>query len=173
MRKLSNGKAAGHAGWPAELLRYASYYQENARRAWVLAPLLWQLLNQFFSSGSVPSCVSSALVTPMHKKGSTLDTASHKSIAVGEPLCKLYTIILNKRMVDWAERQGLRSPSQAGFRPRKSTVFALRHFIDRARISKRPLFACFVDLQKAYDTVQHDLLWARLQAIGEIGRAHV
>ena len=167
--KLSNGKAAGHAGWPAELLRYAAYYQENGKKVWVLAPLLQQLLNQFFSSGRVPGCVSSALVTPIHKKGSTLDTANYRPIAVGEPLYRLYTIILNKRMVDWAERQGLRSPSQAGFRPRKSTLhhlFALRHFIDRACISKRPLFACFVDLQKAYDTVQHDLLWARLQAIG-------
>ncbi len=62
---------------------------------------------------------------------------------------------------------------QAGFRPGKSTIhhlFALRHFIDRAGMGKRPLFACFVDLQKAYDSVQHDLLWARLTSIGVSSR---
>ena len=83
-------------------------------------------------------------------------------------MCRLYVIILNKRLVSWSEQHGLRSPSQAGFRLRKSAIhhlFALRHFIDSPRMSKRPLFACFVDRQKAYDTVQHDLLWARLQAI--------
>ena len=45
-------------------------------------------------------------------------------------------------------------------------LFALRHFIDSARISQRPLYACFVDLHKAYDTVQHHLLWDRLESIG-------
>ena len=33
-----------------------------------------------------------------------------------------------------------------------------------------PLYACFVDIQKAYDTVQHDLLWGRLASIGVQGR---
>lgn len=42
----------------------------------------------------------------------------------------------------------------------------MRHFIDTARISRRPLYACFVDLQKAYDTVQHPLLWDKLESIG-------
>ena len=49
---------------------------------------------------------------------------------------------------------------------RATTKRALRHFIDHALLAKRPLYACFVDLQKAYDTVQHALLWARLQRIG-------
>ena len=52
----------------------------------------------------------------------------------------------------------LRSPVHAGFRPGQSPIhhlFALRHFIDTARISRRPLYACLVDHQKAYDSVQH------------------
>ena len=88
---------------------------------------------------------------------------------MGEPLYRLYTIILNKRLVDWSEEHKLRGPTQAGFRPRQSPIhhlFALRHFIDTACFAKRPLYACFVDLQKAYDTVQHDMLWSKLESIG-------
>ncbi|RYE02516.1 MAG: hypothetical protein EOP33_10065 [Rickettsiaceae bacterium] len=76
---------------------------------------------------------------------------------------------LNRRLVGCSEEHQLRNPVQAGFRPGQSPIhhlFALRHFIDSARISQRPLYACFVDLHKAYDTVQHHLLWDRLESIG-------
>ena len=171
--KLSNGKASGGAGWPAELLRHAAecITMDNGSRqkVWILAPLLTRLLSRCFRSGSLPPCIASALVTPIHKKGCTLDTANYRPIAVGEPLYRLYTIILNRRLVDWSEENQLRSPTQAGFRPRQSPIhhlFALRHFIDTACFAKRPLYACFVDLQKAYDTVQHDMLWSKLESIG-------
>lgn len=172
LSRLSNGKAGAQAGWPAELLRYAAYHVDlDGRRVkvWMLAPLLASLLNACFVKGKLPACISSGLVTPIHKKGCTLDPANYRPIAVGEPLYRLYTIILNARLVAWSEEHGLRSPVQAGFRPRQSAIdhlFALRHFIDKAILLRRPLFVCFVDLQKAYDTVQHELLWARLRHIG-------
>ncbi|RYE04530.1 MAG: reverse transcriptase family protein [Rickettsiaceae bacterium] len=171
--KLSNGKATGRAGWPAELLRHAAYHiqLDDGRRlkVWMLSPILTSFLNACFMQGRLPSCMSSALVTPIHKKGAVADPANYRPIAVGEPLYRLYTIILNARLVAWSEEHGLRSPVQAGFRPRQSAIhhlFALRHFIDRAILQRRPLFVAFVDLPKAYDTVQHDLLWQRLRAIG-------
>ena len=83
---------------------------------------------------------------------------------MGEPLYRLYTIILNRRLVDWSEEHQLRSPTQAGFRPHQSpihhlfVIHHLRYFINNACIAKRPLYACIVDLQKAYDTIQHDML---------------
>ncbi len=77
--KLANGRAAGRAGWPAELLRYASFYVEdengNMKKVWMLAPLLTSMLNAFFLGGSIPAYVSLGLVTPTHKKGCTLDPA--------------------------------------------------------------------------------------------------
>ena len=48
-------------------------------------------------------------------------------------------------------------------------LLTLRHFIDRSQFQKQPLFAAFVDLKKAYDSVQHDLLWASLQGLGVQG----
>ena len=101
-----------------------------------------------------------------------MGVAEHASASVATTvnrLYRLYTIILNDRLVAWTEEHGLRSPVQAGFRPRQSPIlhlFALRHFIDRAILQQRPLFVSFVNLQKAYDTVQHGLLWARLEGIG-------
>ena len=117
--KLSNGKAPGLAGWPAELLRYSAYIEdENGRRkVWILEPFLADLLNACFIRGSIPACISSGVVTPIHKKGCTLDPANYRPVAVGEPLYRLYTVILNARLVHWTEQHCLRSPTQAGFRP--------------------------------------------------------
>ena len=61
----------------------------------MLAPILASFLNACFNQGRLPACVSSALVTPIHKKGPAGDPANHRPIAVGEPLYGLYTIILN------------------------------------------------------------------------------
>lgn len=49
-------------------------------------------------------------------------------------------------------------------------LFALRHLIDRSKFQKQPLFTAFVDLKKAYDSVQHPLLWASLQQKGVHGK---
>ena len=140
----------------AGLLRHVAYHVtlDNGRKVkvWMLAPILASFLNACFNQGRLPACVSSALVTPIHKKGPAGDPANYRPIAVGEPLYRLYTIILNGRLVAWSEEHGLRSPVQAGFRPCQSPIhhlFALRHFIDRAILQQHPLFVSFVDLQKA------------------------
>ena len=142
-------------------------------KLYVLAPILAALLNSAFQSGTLPSAVKSSLITPVFKKGDESDTSNYRPMAVGEPLCRLYAAILNSRIVNWAESNGLRAPCQAGFRPRLSTehqLLALRRFIDRSRSQKQPLFAAFVDLKKAYDSVQHPLLWASLQRKGIHGK---
>ena len=129
---------------------------------------LWSALVEA-DTGSLHSII----FTPVFKKGDESDTSNYRPIAVGEPLCRLYAAILNSRIVNWAETNGLRAPCQAGFRPRLSTehqLFALRHFIDRSKSQKQPLFAAFVDLKKAYDSVQHPLLWAALQRKGIHGK---
>ena len=77
-------------------------------KVWPLAPLLIAMLDAFFQAGRVPT---SALVTPIHKKGNDLDTGNYMPIAVGEPLYRLYTITLIKRLVGWSEQHDLRSPA--------------------------------------------------------------
>ena len=107
------------------------------------------MLNAYFESGAVPACVTSTLVNPVHKKGNDLDTAIYRPIAVGEPLYRLYTTILYKRIVDCSEQHDICSPVPEGFRPNLSTVhhiFALRHMIDRALLRHDPLYPCFVDI---------------------------
>ena len=142
---LNNGKSCAKSKWPAELLRcaYKEVTMEDGKvsKLYVLAPILAALLNNAFQSGTLPAAVMSSLITPVFKKGDESDTSNYCPIAVGEPLCRLYAAILNSRIVNWAESNGLRAPCQAVLRPRLSTehqLFALRHFIDRSDLRTNP-----------------------------------
>ena len=111
----------------------------------LLLPCLQMLLNTAFSSGTVPQSWKTSLVTPIFKRGNATDTAHYRPIAVGKPPSRLYASILGQRLVPYTEQQGLRSPTQAGYRPGHSTMhqtFMLQHVIDKHRCLKSQLYLC-------------------------------
>jgi len=160
--------------FPAEFLRYAvapCQQQQSAdeRPPHMLAPHLARLFTAVMRLGRIPAGWSASLITPIHKKGDPADTANYRPIAVGVPLVRLYASVLNLRLVAFLEQRGLRSPTQAGFRPHMSInhhLFALQHLVDKRRRQRRQLYACFVDLTAAYDCVQRGLLWEALRRNG-------
>ena len=136
-------------------------------------PCLHLLFNTAFSTGAVPQSRNTSLVTLIFKKSDNTDTANYRPIAVSEPSSRLYASILVQRLVQFTERQGLRSPVQAGYRPGHSTFHqasVLQHAIDKHRHLKSPLYLCFVDLKSAYDRVQCPVLWDLLQRLGVQGK---
>ena len=154
-----------------EFLRYAEQPPDEANPApqHILVPYLTAVFNATFSAGAIPESWQTSLVTPIFKRGDKGDPTSYRPIAVGEPLARLYAAILNSRLVCFTESNSLRSDTQAGFRPKLSTVhqfFALQHVIDKRRHRKQPLYCCFIDLKSAYDKVQRPLLWQVLQRLG-------
>ena len=59
--------------------------------------------------------------------------------------------------------------SQCSFRPARSTIdmlFVVRRLQELGRARKIPLYMCFIDLQKAYDSVDRELLWVVLARFG-------
>jgi Reverse transcriptase (RNA-dependent DNA polymerase) len=107
-------------------------------------------------------------ITPIHKGGDTQDPGNYRGIAVGSLLAKLYACILNELLMKWTEQHQLRARGQAGFRRDHRTTdqtFVVRTLIEKAKADRQPLYSCFVDFKKAYDTVPRDLLWEKLQRI--------
>ena len=79
------------------------------------------------------------------------------------------TSILNDRLLEWAESNMKINDSQFGFRKNRRTTDALYIILTTSLIAnknKTPIYLTFVDLAKAFDSINHNLLWLKLSAMG-------
>ena len=79
------------------------------------------------------------------------------------------TSILNDRLLEWAESNMKINDSQFGFRKNRRTTDALYIILTTSLIAnknKTPIYLAFVDLAKAFDSINHNLLWLKLSAMG-------
>jgi hypothetical protein len=169
--RLRNGRAGGVWGLPAELFKYAQVSPEPDAppSPHLLSPLLSALFSSLLRGGVLPPSVNRSLVAPIFKRGDAHNTANYRPIAVAEPVLRLYASILNSRLLKYTEGEGLRAPTQAGFRPGLSVnhqLFALTHLRDWQRARGCELYVCFLDLEGAYDRVSRPLLWKVLRRLG-------
>ena len=163
LQKLKGRKAAGIDGMPAELLKSGPFSMMEC-----LASLFTAILN-----GKYPEQLSTGLITAVHKKGDKADLNNYRPITVIPVLAKLFASVLTRRLADWAERNNLRAPTQAGFRANRGTSdqLSVLNYIVKSCLSRgEKLYCCFVDFEKAFDTVDRDVLWAVLANIGVRGQ---
>lgn len=138
----------------------------------LLAGTVAALFNACAQVGSLPPAWALCAITPIHKSGPVTDPGNYRGIAVGTVLAKMYATLLNSRLTRWAEANNLRAAGQAGFREDhrcSDHLLVLRTVIEQQRSVKAPLYTCFVDFKKAYDSVPRDLLWTKLERLGVHG----
>ena len=77
--------------------------------------------------------------------------------------------IIVRCLSEYCERVGTLPEEQSGFRPNRSTtdmMFVIRQLQELACKKRIPLYVCFIDLTKAYDSVDRTLLWTILARFG-------
>jgi hypothetical protein len=128
------------------------------------------LLNAVFIKRDFPSQFVINTLTPIYKgKGDALDTNNYRGIAVGSLFCKIFEAVLYHRYNNLLESHNMRSHVQLGFRKNHGTLdglFTLRHLVDKAKHQRSPLFALFIDFEKAFDRVPRDFLVERCKQLG-------
>eukprot|EP00249_Psilotum_nudum_P025149 c29391_g1_i1 orf=1144-4386(+) len=159
VRKLAGGKAPDGLGWMAECFKWAGDS--------ILA-CLQNLFNLVLIEG-FPEDWCQNIIVPIYKAGDPDVPSNYRTIMISSLMAKLYSIIVESEIASWTEKRHLRAVSQAGFRPYHSTtdhLLTLRTLIEQGKEVKRTTFCCFVDFEKAFDTVPRHLLWKRLAEIG-------
>ena len=140
-----------------------------------LTPLLYRLFSVCFNSALIPSDWCSALIHPILKPNTTdpRNPVNYRGIALQSVVLKVFCKILNARLSDWSETNCILLDEQNGFRPDRSCLdhlFVICNIISTRKLTKSPTFIAFVDLKKAFDSVDRDLLWHRLGHYGISGK---
>lgn len=132
--------------------------------------ILSEIINLSFSSGVYPTKLKTANVIPIFKnKGSPLDVQNFRPISLLSNIDKVFQKLMHKRLTKFLEASKIIYPSQFGFRSKHSTDLALCHCVEKiyeALDSGKFGCAIFIDLQKAFDTVDHDILISKLNFYG-------
>ena len=128
------------------------------------------LINRSLETGVFPSSLKISKVVPVFKnKGSPLDVSNYRPISLLSNIEKIYEKVAYSRVMSFLNRFNQIYSKQFGFRKAHSTIDTLINITERIRerLDERE-FACgvFVDLQKAFDTVDHEILLSKLDHYG-------
>ena len=134
---------------------------------------LRDLFQQCITDHSIPQTWLTAAVAAVKKpRKNASDPESYRTIGLESCLLKTLTLLIDRRLRDWAEHTGLIPDAQSGFRRHHraiNSVFILRTLIDKARKMHRPLYVVYLDLSNAYPSVDQPSLWTKLAGMGAQG----
>ena len=149
--ELRSGKAPGLDGISLEMLSLGG--DETIRWLKSIFDTIWE-------TESVPRDWQSQILVPLHKKVSQAICNNYRGIALPSIPGKVFAKAILNQFNPRAEQ--LLHQSQCGFshgRGCADQLFSLQVLIEKAHEFHQPLYACFIDLKKAYDSVHRDSLW--------------
>ena len=118
-------------------------------------------------TGEVPQEWKDATIKVLHKKKDRTECSNYRGLSLVAHTGKVFLKIVANRLRDFCEEAGIIPEDQCGFRPQRSTtdmMFGVRRLQELRRTSNTSLEICFIDLAKAYDSVDRVLLWEILAA---------
>ena len=164
IKSLGDGKASGHDGIPNEALKNAPVE---------LLRLLVLLFDKVKNQGKAPDSWKEGRLVLIHKKGALTDVFNYRPLTVLQSVSALYTKLLNKRLCEVTEAHKLLGEIQNGFRKGRSggdSAFILNTVLWKTSAQQKAVHLAFLDLLKAYDTVDRPTLWKKLAKMGIGGK---
>ena len=130
--------------------------------------LILDTMNLQLKLGLVPKSWCIGVITPIHKEGPKTDPDNYRGICVGNIILKILSTMINNRILAIVNENNLISKEQIGFKKHARTsdhIFTLKTLVNKYVTDKKggKLYACFIDLKKAYDTINHEALFYKLQ----------
>ena len=152
LKQLKNGKATGCDDISAETIKACGDLGIY---------LLHKLIVKIWQTGEWPDDWRRAVLIPIQKKGDLQQCSNYRTMSLISHASKVMLKIIVKRIERKLEAE--MNVIQAGFRQGRGTrdhIFNLRMIIKKCREFNQPLFTCFVEYTKAFDSVEQQQLWA-------------
>lgn len=166
INKMQNKSSAGHDRLSNKLLKGI---KEN-----ITLPLSI-IFNKSINKGEIPKSLKIAEIRPIYKgKGTKLECQNYRPISLLPSISKILEKIIYNRLLEYLETNNIIDENQYGFRKKRSTVDAITNLIGHITSNhenKKISLGLFIDMSKAFDTIDHNILLFKLDNYGIKGTA--
>lgn len=134
-----------------------------------IVPALTEIFNDCLKTGCYPQGMKTARVTPIHKTGAKDSVNIYRPISVLPVLNNIFERIIYNRLLDFLERHKVLYCYQYGFRRKICTGTPLNEIVNMVQcnlIDRQKCAGLFMDLTKAFDTVDHYILLSKMETYG-------
>lgn len=164
INSLNKNSANGYDNIP---MKYFQHFSNN------LCSKLCSLINECTSTSNFPNVLKIAKVTPIYKSKSKTDLNNYRPISVLPALSKILEKAIQNQLIKYLDENRIINENQFGFVTKSSTLAACTQLINyiETAIDQNQFISCvFLDLKKAFDTVQHEILYNKLKTIGHTNK---
>ena len=149
---LNEKKSAGIENIPIKFIKMSAEY---------ISPVFTSSYNKCMQIGVFPSKLKIAKVTPIYKNGCTYTASNYRPISVLSPFSKTFEKLIYHRLNHYFSNRDILTSEQFGFRAKHSTSHVITDVTNKLQnFCDNRNFTCLIllDLPKAFDTVNHQIL---------------